>query len=69
MKLLLSEKNIMGFLPLWRELAKVNESECRQCLLVAYYCRIMTSRLKTRTLFIQLILLLIFVITLYAAVT
>ena len=32
----------------WR-LPKVNESECQQCLLVAYNCRIMTSRLKTRS--------------------
>ena len=26
--------------------AKVNESKCQQCLLVAYNCRIMTSGLK-----------------------
>ena len=37
----------MGFFTLvvW-ELAKVNESECQQCLLVAYSCRIMTLGLK-----------------------
>ena len=29
--------------------AKVNESECQQCLLVVYNCRIMTSGLKTRS--------------------
>ena len=32
----------------WR-LPKVNEGECQQCLLVAYNCRIMTSRFKTRS--------------------
>ena len=31
----------------WR-LAKVNESECQQCLLGAYNCRIITLGLKTR---------------------
>ena len=30
-------------------LAKVNGSEHQQCLLGAYNCRIMTSRLKTRS--------------------
>ena len=38
----------MGYFTLvvW-ELAKVNESEFQQCLLVAYNCRIMTLGLKT----------------------
>ena len=40
----------MGFFTLvvWG-LAKVNESECQQCLLAAYNCRIMTLGLKTRS--------------------
>ena len=47
-KFLTSKTNNMGFFTLvvWG-LAKVNESECQQCLLVAYNCRIMTLGLKT----------------------
>ena len=50
-KCLTSKNNNMGFLPLWcgPGLAKVNESECQQCLLVALDCRIMTLGLKTRS--------------------
>ena len=38
---------VFFFALLVRGLAKVNESECQQCLLIACNCGIMTSRLKT----------------------
>ena len=49
MKFLTTRKNSVGFFAfvLWG-LAKVNESEYQQGLLVADNCRIMNSRLKTR---------------------
>ena len=49
MKFLTTGKNSVGFFAfvLWG-LAKVNESEYQQGLLVADNCRFMTSRLKTR---------------------
>ena len=49
MKFLTIEDNSMGFFAfvVW-ELAKVNGSECQQDMLVAYNCRIITSRLKAR---------------------
>ena len=49
MKFLTTGKNSVGFFAfvLWG-LAKGNESEYQQGLLVADNCRIMTSRLKTR---------------------